>query len=211
MSLTIRKFILGPLENNCYLLADDETHQAVIVDPSFKIDTVIQEAAQQGWAITALWLTHAHFDHFAGAAKASASANPPLPVGLHPADLDLWHSHGGADNFGIHIESGPEPQIFFSHGQTLFIGKQEIQVRHTPGHSPGSVIFYSAESHTAICGDLIFKGSVGRTDLDGGDLDTLLTSIHSQILTLPPETRLLSGHGPETTVAHEKTENPFIV
>jgi glyoxylase-like metal-dependent hydrolase (beta-lactamase superfamily II) len=134
----------------------------------------------------------------------------PIQIGLHAADLDLWKQGGGARFFGMEIEPGPKPTLFFTHAQKLFLGTATLEVRHTPGHTPGHVIFYAAENGIVFCGDLIFNHGIGRSDLPGGDQIELLNSIRTQVLTLPPQTRLLSGHGPETTVGEETVENPFL-
>ncbi len=210
MPLEIVSLALGPMENNTYLIADTETREAVVVDPSFDSQIVLEEAKRRNWKLTAIWLTHAHFDHIAGVKLLSEAFQPRLPVGLHPDELPLWKQGGGGRIFGMHVDPGPEPALHFEHEQTLCLGKHEIEVRHTPGHTPGHVIFYSSEAGVVLCGDLIFYHSVGRTDLPGGNLEDLLQSIHTQILTLPPTTRLLSGHGLETTVEEEKKENPFL-
>lgn len=210
MALEIIHLQLGPMDNNSYLIADRQTKEAVVIDPSFGSERVVQEAQLRGWILTAVWLTHAHFDHIAGVKTVSEAANPPLPVGLHPLDLPLWKQAGGAKNFGIQLEPGPNPQISFAHEQMLKLGGSALEVRHTPGHTLGHVVLYSAEAGTVFCGDLIFYHSIGRTDLPGGDHITLLRSIREQILPLPPKTRLLSGHGPETTVEEESFENPFL-
>jgi glyoxylase-like metal-dependent hydrolase (beta-lactamase superfamily II) len=132
------------------------------------------------------------------------------PVALHPRDYGLWRVKGGAAMFGIEIEPCPEPTVDLSQFVRLHLGEEEFEVRHAPGHTPGHVVFYCAQESVAFCGDVIFQGSIGRTDLPGGNYDTLIESIHSQILTLPDDTRLLSGHGPETTVGVERVNNPFL-
>jgi hydroxyacylglutathione hydrolase len=210
MSIMIVPFVLGPLENNTYLVVDTDSGEAIVIDPSFDSQVVLHEARAQGWTLTGVWLTHAHFDHVAGVGTISNSTLPALPVGLHPGDMILWKQNGGAPHFGIPFESGPEPSIEFVHGQILKLGKSSFEVRHTPGHTRGHVVFVSLDDRVVFCGDLIFRGSVGRTDLPGGNSAALLSSIRSQILTLPPETRLLSGHGLETTVGAEADHNPFL-
>jgi hydroxyacylglutathione hydrolase len=133
-----------------------------------------------------------------------------LAVALHPADHTLWRAQGGAPLFGYQIDPGPEPGVDLVHGQILRLGSVAFEVRHTPGHTPGLCCFYVATEGICFCGDLIFRGGVGRTDLPGGDWQSLLDSIQQQIFSLPDETRLLSGHGPETTVGEEKRNNPYL-
>jgi glyoxylase-like metal-dependent hydrolase (beta-lactamase superfamily II) len=204
MGLEIVTFQLGPMQNNTYLIADGESGQAVVIDPSFDSEIILTKAVELGWKLTAIWLTHAHFDHIAGVKTLADAFEPALPVGLHPLDLPMLKQNGGSRLFGMKIDPVPAPAIHFDHGQVLWLGQQQIEVRHTPGHTPGHVVFSAAQSGVVFCGDLIFYHGVGRTDLAGGDYPTLLQSIHTQIFTLPPETRLLSGHGPETTVSEEE-------
>ncbi len=208
--LSIVTLVLGPVETNSYLIANEKTKEAVVIDPAWSGEVILAEAEQRGWHIGSLWLTHAHFDHMGGAASVADGVNPPPPVALHPDDQVLWHNQGGAPFFGMHIDPGPEPTIELSQGQILHLGEIELEVRHTPGHTRGSVIFYCASEKLAFVGDLIFQGSVGRTDLPGGDFDTLIESVRSQVLTLPDDVRLLSGHGPQTSVGAERSSNPFL-
>ncbi len=208
--LDILSFVLGPVMTNAYLVADSQSGEAVVIDPAWDGETILESAARKGWHITGIWLTHAHFDHIGGAAAVADGSHPPPVVALHPDDYPLWRAQGGARWFGMQIDPGPEPTFDLKHGQILHIGENSLEVRHTPGHTPGHVVFYSAAEGIVFCGDLIFQGSIGRTDLPGGSYETLIASIRQHILTLPEETRLLSGHGPETSVAEEKRNNPFL-
>jgi glyoxylase-like metal-dependent hydrolase (beta-lactamase superfamily II) len=210
MSLEIIRFTLGPAQTNAYLVADPQTSEAVVIDPSWDGHLILAESQKRGWRIGHLWYTHAHFDHIGGAAAIADALNPLPLVALHPADHVLWRAGGGAKIFGLTIDPGPEPSIDFEHAQSLRLGSNIFEVRFTPGHTPGHVVLYSATEKVCFCGDLIFANSVGRTDLPGGNWDTLVTSIREQIYSLPEETRLLSGHGPETTVGEEKVSNPFV-
>lgn len=208
--LSIVSFVLGPVQTNSYLVADAGTGEAAVIDPAAEGDVILKEAGRRGWRIGNIWLTHAHFDHIGGVAAVADGSSPPPPVALHPEDYWLWRNEGGAPLFGIRMDPGPEPTIDLAHGQILRLGEVKFEVRHTPGHTRGHVIFCCHSEKVVFCGDLIFQGSIGRTDLPGGDYDTLIGSIRDQILTLPDETRLLSGHGPETTVSMERAYNPFL-
>ena len=208
--LEIVSFTLGPAQTNAYLVADSDTKEAAVIDPSWDGHVILQAARKRGWRIGHLWYTHAHFDHIGGAAAIADTLNPLPHVALHPDDHVLWRAGGGGAVFGFDIDPGPEPTIDFVQGMTLKLGSNEFEVRHTPGHTRGLCVLYVAKENICFCGDLIFKGSVGRTDLPGGDFATLENSIRTQIYTLPYETRLLSGHGPETTVGYEKMHNPFV-
>jgi hydroxyacylglutathione hydrolase len=221
--LEIVSFTLGPAQTNAYLVADPVTKEAVVIDPSWDGHVILKEAQKRGWRIGHLWYTHAHFDHIGGAGAIADALNPLPLVVLHPNDHVLWRAGGGGALFGFDIDPGPEPTIDFVHGMKMKLGSNEFEVRFTPGHTPGHCVFYVADTRAerseptgersrsvCFCGDLIFNGSVGRTDLPGGDWDTLVKSIREQIFTLPDDTRLLSGHGPVTTVGEEKMNNPFV-
>jgi len=208
--LNILPFTLGPVSTNAYLLADPQTKEAAVIDPAWDGKLILQAAQERGWRIGHLWYTHAHFDHIGGAAAIADALNPLPLVALHPDDHVLWRAGGGGAPYGFNIDPGPEPTVDFVHGMTLHLGANELQVRHAPGHTQGLCVFYCAQEKICFCGDLIFKGGVGRTDLPGGDWAMLQASIREQIFTLPDETRLLSGHGEESTVGAEKRSNPFI-
>jgi len=202
---------LGPAQTNAYLIADGVSGTAVAIDPAWDGARLAQEAERRGWRVTDIWLTHAHFDHFGGAAQLSDRAKAPLPVALHPDDYPLWKALGGAPWFGFpEFDPGPEPTIDLSHGAILRAGAFEVEVRHTPGHTPGHVVFVVPQAKLAFVGDVIFESGVGRVDLPGGDWATLLRSIREQIFSLPDETRLFPGHGPATTVGRERATNPFL-
>ena len=208
--LEIVSFTLGPAQTNAYLVADSETSEAAVIDPAWDGHVILEAAQQRGWRIGHLWYTHAHFDHIGGAGALADALNPLPLVALHPNDHVLWRAGGGGAFFGFNIDPGPEPTIDFTHGQILKLGSVEFEIRFTPGHTPGHCILYVPSANICFCGDLIFAGSVGRTDLPGGDWNTLEKSIREQIFTLPDETQLLSGHGPQTTVGEERRNNPYV-
>lgn len=208
--LEIATFTLGPVKTNAYLVADSEAGVAAVIDPAWDGHIILAEAQKRNWRIAHLWYTHAHFDHIGGAAAIADALNPLPLVALHPNDHVLWRAAGGGPAFGFDIDPGPEPTIDFYQGQILRLGNIEFEVRFTPGHTAGHCIFYVSSSDVCFCGDLIFAGSVGRTDLPGGDWSALENSIRTQVFTLPDHTRLLSGHGLETTVGQEKKFNPFV-
>jgi len=210
-NLDVITFELGLAMTNTYLVGDPDTKSAIVIDPAWDGEQIARAALDRNWQINAIWLTHAHFDHFGGVSGIVKSFDTPIPVALHTLDLPLWQAFGGAAYFGItDFNPGPEPTIDVEAGMELTLGQYRFEVRHTPGHSPGHVIYVSEELGAAFCGDLIFSGSVGRTDLEGGDWNTLLKSIREEILVLPDESRLFTGHGPPTTVGKERRSNPFI-
>ncbi len=210
MPLEIVSFTLGPVQTNAYLIADSASGAAAVIDPSWDGEIILQAALERNWRIAHLWYTHAHFDHIGGAAAIADALNPLPLVALHPSDHVLWRAGGGGAKFGYNIDPGPEPTIDFTQGMILRLGDSDFEVRYTPGHTPGHVALYCASAGVCFCGDLIFAGSVGRTDLPGSSTQALVESIRTQIYTLPNETRLLPGHGPQTTVGREKVSNPFV-
>ena len=210
MTLRVERYEVGPLATNAYLLADTETGDAVVVDPGAAGEALAQEAARQGWQVRAVWITHAHFDHFAGWPALLKALPQRVPVALHPHDLPLWRAGGGASFFGFPLPQVPEPDLLLTHGQHLQVGRFVFQVRHAPGHSPGHVMFYAPQAGLVLCGDVIFREGIGRTDLPLGSFPLLIDSIRTQVFTLPDDARLLPGHGPETTVGYEKRFNPFV-
>jgi glyoxylase-like metal-dependent hydrolase (beta-lactamase superfamily II) len=210
MTLEIIRFMVGPMQNNTYLAADSETGQAVIIDPSTGTKQVWDEAVQHGWTVNAVWLTHAHFDHISGIREILDAEGKCPQVRVHPADIPLYQSGGGAGIFGVDFHPAEVELTPFDPSGTENLGKYSAKIRPTPGHTPGHVLIYLPDAGAAFTGDLIFYESVGRTDLAGGDWRKLLNSIESQVLTLPDETRLLPGHGEETSVSHERMYNPFL-
>ncbi len=210
MTINFKTFSLGPLENNCYLLWSEETRDATVIDPTYDIQIVKEEILARNLSLNELWITHAHFDHVIGAPILLKQINPPPKIGLHPLDLDLWRTDAGAASFNLHISLPKDPDFFFANHEMHHLGDDEIEIRHVPGHTPGHVIFYVPKNKIVFCGDVIFYHSIGRTDLPGGDMNMLLAGIRSNILTLPADTRLLCGHGPDTLVEEELRNNPFL-
>jgi len=215
LSLSIVRLTLGPLQNNVYILGDDHSKDAVLIDPSVGPERQAVEIRRQGWNLRQIWLTHGHFDHIEGAAVLRGLFEPAPLVGMHP-DARAWAlTHGLKANFGFQVSPLPPVDIDFFDGQQLALvpesGASIAEVRETPGHSPGSVVFYCAELGAAIVGDAIFRESIGRTDLAGGDYPTLIQAIRTQLFTLPDETKLLPGHGPASSVGYEKAHNPFLI
>ena len=197
----------GQFVENCYLLADRSTREAVIIDPGEEPAMFMAELDTRAWTLRAIWLTHAHIDHVVGVGPIHRARG--VPIHLHPADRPLYDNVSRqAEWYGLRVEALPEPDVELADGGMLQVGGFAFDVRHTPGHSPGSVSFIG---HGMVFGgDVLFNGSVGRTDLPGGDPATLLGSIQRHFLSLPDSTILRSGHGPESTIGIERLTNPFL-
>lgn len=202
----IIKLPIGVLESNCYLVYDEENSAGVIVDPGGDPAALLDEIEKRGIKVTTILNTHGHFDHTAGNA-ALVSLNAPLAI--HPADRALLAECGGAMWFGIECVQSQPPAIELTDGGELEVGRLHIQVLATPGHTPGGVCFYIPEEHALITGDTLFAGSVGRTDLPGGDPRALTESL-KRLLEFPPETVVHPGHGPSSTMEQERRRNPWL-
>lgn len=201
----------GPLQTNGYLLTEPQAGEAVLIDAPLGITEIIgPKLAQDGCKLTALWLTHGHFDHMQDAAKLKRELG--VWVVAHRDDQGLIETPESMEKFmGAKLGlEGVKVDAWIAGGDKLAALGRTFEVRHVPGHCPGNVMFYQAEAQVAVVGDALFAGGVGRWDLPGGDFDVLAKSIREQIYTLPDETVVLPGHGPRTTVGEEKEGNPFV-
>ena len=197
----------GQFVENCYLVIDEAGGECAVIDPGEEAGLIAHKIADAGVKPVAIWLTHAHIDHVLGVPRLKADSG--APVYLHPGDRLLYdHVPEQATAFGMRAAPLPPPDRALAPGDMLRVGTLEFRVRHAPGHSPGSVVFEGGG--VAFAGDVLFQGSIGRTDLPGGDFETLLKSIERELLTLPDSTIVYCGHGPETTVGRERRANPFL-
>ncbi len=210
--MKIQAFTFNPFATNTYVVASEG--EAVVVDAASHTPAehaqIRRYVEAEGLAVRHLLLTHAHIDHVFGCAALADAFG--LGWSLHPDDQPiLSYAAEQARYFGVQLdEAPPRPAHALRAGSTIRFGARAWQVLHVPGHAPGHVAFYDAAAGVVFAGDVLFRGSIGRTDLPLGDLPTLLRSIETQILTLPDATRVLPGHGPETTVAHERRHNPYL-
>ena len=207
MPLVHRTLSLGPMDNNTYIVACPETREAAVIDVGFEPEAVIGAVHEAGLHVTLLLNTHAHFDHTAGMREIQQALGGAY--WLHPADaamLDAFNEQGTM--FGFPPVKLPDDRQDLAEGQVLRVGNGELRVLHTPGHSPGHVAFVTAED--AWSGDVLFAGSIGRTDLVGGSWPELERSIRDRLFPLGDAVRVHPGHGPATTIGHERLTNPFV-
>lgn len=206
--MIVKTLPVGPLQANCYIVGCEETKLGAIIDPGDEGERILGTVEDLGLQVTHVLLTHAHFDHIAAADEVVKATGAPLA--LHPDDLPLLNAGGGAIFFGIQPPPIPEPALRLATGQEIAIGQLSLRVLHTPGHSPGHVTFYEAEQGVIFDGDVLFAQGIGRADLPGGSYPTLMRSINKQLMTLPDDTLVYSGHGPVTTIGQERVSNPWL-
>jgi glyoxylase-like metal-dependent hydrolase (beta-lactamase superfamily II) len=197
---------VGPLAENTYIVEHVASRQAAVVDPGDEGEEILDRLAERGITLEKILLTHGHFDHV-GAVR-TLKERTGAKIHIHADDADRMRTAGRQGGmFGLHVEDPPAPDVLLREGDRVTLGDQRFQVLHTPGHTPGHVTFLSGEM--AFVGDLIFAGSIGRTDLPGGSFDELIRAVREKIFVLPDRTVLFPGHGPATTVGEEKRSNPF--
>lgn len=209
--MKIRTFTGGGFGENAYLAVCDSSSSCVAIDPGSGAPELVRAVEVEGLTLEAILLTHAHLDHIEGVSDVRAFA-PAIPIWLHPADLGLYRGvQQQAAMFGLRATPQPDPTHEIVPGEAISFGSSHFEVRFTPGHAPGHVVFVSPDHDLAVVGDVVFQGSIGRTDLPGGDYRTLMASIRDEILTLPDSTVLYPGHGPPTSVGAERVGNPFLI
>src|SRR3990172_4220143 len=205
MSLDVTQLPLGPIETNCYLVRQSGSQEAVVVDPSGDAAEIRLELAQRGARCVAILITHGHWDHLGGVADLAEGTG--APVHMAEAERDLLERASDFTPSGVHVRSAT-PDVLLSGGETLELAGITFETIAVPGHSPGHLAF--AADGALFSGDVLFAGSVGRTDFPGSDWGTLQASIATLLDRLPPETVVHPGHGPETTLGRELATNPFL-
>ena len=201
---------VGMLEVNCYVLGCERTHRAVVIDPGDEAPAILRALQQHNLTLDRILATHAHFDHLLGCRPLQEVTGAPLYV--HPADRPLVAMMQRSCMAWLGYDPGEPPAITsdLAAGEVVRVGDIALEVRYTPGHSPGGVTLVEHATRRAFTGDALFAGSVGRVDLPGGDGQTLIASIDVQILSLPDDYVVLPGHGPATTVGQERRTNPYL-
>lgn len=204
--MIFKQFVVGALEVNCFVIADEETKEGLVVDPGDDADKILDYIKKNGIKLKYVVNTHCHFDHIGGNKKIVEETGALLMI--HEADLPLLErGEGSAALWGFRIEASPTPAQFLKDGDTFKVGKILVEVIHTPGHSPGGICL--KVGNKLLSGDTLFAGGIGRTDFPGGDGYTLIKSIKEKLFTLPEGTEVYPGHGPSTTIGNEKIYNPF--
>ena len=211
--MIIESRAVGPFFKNGFVVACEETREAVLIDPGDEVETLLAFARNQKLTIRHILLTHAHVDHVTGVAAAKRALD--MPVYLHRDDLFLYERavESGA-RFGLNVEPQPPIDAFYTPGQVIPFGKYEVHVHHTPGHCPGGVCVQIGPAGQAgqdlFVGDTLFAGSIGRVDLPGGDFDTLIASIRNVLFAFGDDAVVHPGHGPDTTIGRERRTNPYL-
>ena len=199
-----------PFQQNCSIVWDDETKQAAVIDPGGDLDDLLAEVERRGLKLEQIWLTHAHIDHAGGTGELARRLSLPI-IGPHPGD-QFWIDGLPQQSvmFGFPQAEAFTPTRWLHDGDTVTLGGHTLDVRHCPGHTPGHVVFHSREMNRAFVGDVLFAGSIGRTDFPQGNHQQLIDSITQRLWPMGDETVFIPGHGPESTFGRERKTNPFV-
>lgn len=199
-----------PFQQNCSLVWCDQTLDAAVIDPGGDLDRVLGEVQRLGLSLKQIWLTHAHIDHAGGAGELAERLQLPI-IGPHTGD-QFWIDGLAQQSqmFGFARAKPFTPTRWLQDGDTVTVGNSTLAVRHCPGHTPGHVVFYSSEAQRAFVGDVLFAGSIGRTDFPQGDHDTLIASITQRLWPMGNDTVFIPGHGPESSFGRERRTNPYV-
>ena len=207
--MILETFPVGPLHCNCTILGDEVTHEAMVVDPGDNIPEILSRLQKHGLTLRQIIVTHAHIDHVGGAALLRKSTGAPVVMNQQDLGL-LGMMEMQAGWLGVPTPQVAPPDASAEDGLTIGLATLPAQVLHTPGHTPGSICLLFPDHHLLLAGDTLFAGSIGRTDLPGGDGQQILRSLRERLLVLPDSTHVVPGHGPETTIGEERQSNPFL-
>jgi hydroxyacylglutathione hydrolase len=207
--MIVETFPVGPLQCNCTLLGDEGTREAIVIDPGDEVTRIHERLTAQGLSLKQIVVTHAHIDHVGGALKLKRLTGAPIL--LNENDLPLLQMMDTqAAWLGVRPPEVAPPDEGLNDGRIVGLEHYPATVLHTPGHTQGSICLHFAPLKLLVAGDTLFAGSIGRTDLPGGNFDQIIESLHTRILALPDETRVMPGHGPATTIGAERARNPFL-
>jgi glyoxylase-like metal-dependent hydrolase (beta-lactamase superfamily II) len=206
-AMIIKTLPVGPIMANCFIVGCQETLEAAVIDPGDEADKILQLVADLDLNVKTIINTHGHFDHVSANKGIHTATNAPILI--HALDAPMLEQiSASAANWGLSAEDSPPPDRTINDGDTISFGQITLKVMHTPGHTPGGVSLFT-DGHVFV-GDTLFAGSIGRTDFPGGDFATLKSSIQDKLFALGDDVRVYTGHGPETTIGHEKQHNPFV-
>lgn len=207
--MLILDLVVGPIGANCIILGCEATHEAAVIDPGDDAQRILKVLADAKLTVVAIINTHGHFDHVGANKRLKETTGADIMI--HSADAAMLQELSvTAMAFGLKAENSPPADRLLADGDTITFGEKSLTVFHTPGHTPGGITLYCKDEKTAFAGDTLFYGSIGRTDLPGGNYETLISSIKNQLFSLPDETVVYTGHGPKTTIGTEKQYNPFL-
>lgn len=210
MALQFEIMAVTPFRQNCTLLWDDETNEAVLTDVGGDVPYILDEVFRRGLTVKEIWLTHGHLDHAGGVVEFVMNHRVPV-IGPHIDDEFLLQALPEVTaQYGFPVSPAFEPTRWLNEGEILTVGSYTFKVLHIPGHTPGQVVFYCAAEKLLIAGDVLFYGTIGRTDFPRGNHEDLIRNIRSKLLVLPEDVRVIAGHGRMTTIGHEKNHNPFL-
>lgn len=210
MTLQAEIFAVTPFRQNCTLLWDDETNEAVLTDVGGDVALLLEAVAAKGLEVKALWLTHGHLDHAGGVVEFICHQDVPV-AGPHREDAFLLETLPVVtEQYGFPVSPAFEPDRWLEEGDRLTVGRYCFDVLHIPGHTPGHVVFYCGEAGLLIAGDVLFYETVGRTDFPRSSHEDLIRNIRTKLLVLPEQTDVIAGHGRPTTIGHEKQHNPYL-
>jgi glyoxylase-like metal-dependent hydrolase (beta-lactamase superfamily II) len=202
-------FPVGPLQCNCSIIGDEQTHEAMVIDPGDQIEDILSILQAENLTLKQIVVTHAHIDHVGGAMKLKAATGAPILMNQKDESL-LKMLDVQAAWIGMRPPGAVKLDETVGEGRVLHLGPISSTVIHTPGHTEGSICLYFAEQKMLVAGDTLFAGSIGRTDLPGGSYEKIIRSLHNQVLQLPDDTEVIPGHGPITSIGEERETNPFL-
>ncbi len=212
MSIEIKYVTLGLAQTNAYFVADTVTNEAILIDPVDDPDLLFKTATEAGWTIKLILATHAHFDHVLASKRLKELTGAPFYLHAEAVPMLKNLPQTGLRFIGqLYPEAAEPDRLLTTESETITLGAITLETLYTPGHAPGHLAFYMRDHGIVFSGDALFAGSVGRTDLPGSSWAVLERSIFDKLLTLPDETRVLSGHGGMTTIGHERQTNPFLI
>jgi len=208
--MILETFPVGPLACNCTILGDEETREAIVIDPGDDVSRIAKRLTEQGLKLKQILVTHGHIDHVGGALKLKRLTGAPIYLNENDLpQIEMMDTQAAWLGLRAAPETAP-PDEGLKDGQLVGLEHYPAQVLHTPGHTQGSICLHFAPLNLLIAGDTLFAGSIGRTDLPGGDFEQIMASLHTRVLNLPDETHVLPGHGPGTTIGEERATNPFL-